>query len=157
MATHHHVSRNCVIPGRSSGGGAVPPQFFVSVHVSGGCFRRRISNQDGNTTATLSSSVSGLPTAPRSRKRRQESAAKLRQKKLLVEQTDVTRPGPSSASTFGSSDQDIIAPLTLASVPRDHDRDRPALIIAPTASDLPDPQTYPSIFAPQIPLRIESY
>ena len=62
-----------------------------------------MSNQDGDTTASMSSPVSGLPTAPCSHKRRrQESAAKLRQKKRLVEQTDVTRPGPSSASTLGS-------------------------------------------------------
>ena len=60
-----------------------------------------MSNQDGDITATVPSPVSGLPTAPWSRKRRrQESAAKLRQKKRLVEQTDVTRPGPSSLSTF---------------------------------------------------------
>ena len=118
MATHHQVSHNCVTPGRSSSGGAVPPQFFVSVHVSGGCFRRRMSNQDGDTTATLSSPVSGLLMAPWSRKRmREESAAKLRQKQRLVEQTDVTRPEPSSASTLGSSEQDLVAPLTLALFP----------------------------------------
>ena len=107
----------------------MPPQFFVCVHVSGGCFRRRMSNQDGDTTATVPSPVSRLPTAPWSRKRRrQESALKLRQKKRLVEQTDVTRPGPSSPSTFGLSDKDLIAPPP---VPRDHDRDCTALIIAP--------------------------
>ena len=65
-----------------------------------------MSNQDGDTTATVPSPVSGLPTAPWSRKRRrQESAAKLRQKKRLVEQTDVTRPGPSSLSTCDVSSE----------------------------------------------------
>ena len=71
-----------------------------------------MSNQDGDTTATatVSSPVSGLPTAPWSRKRRrQESAAKLRQKKRLVEETDVNRPGPSSVSTLGLSEQDLVA------------------------------------------------
>ena len=108
-----------------------------------------MSNQDSDTTAAVSSPASGLPTtpltAPWSRKRRrQESAVKLRQKKRLVEQTDATRPGSSSASTSGSSDQDLLALLTPASVPRVHDRDHAASIITPAASDLPYPQTSPS-------------
>ena len=113
-----------------------------------------MSNQDGDTTATVPSPVSGLPTAPWSRKRRrQESATKLRQKKRLVEQTDVTRPAPSSLSTFGLSDKDLIAPPP---VPRDHDRDRTALIIAPTASDLSDPQTSPSPPGDPLPIVDDS-
>ena len=111
-----------------------------------------MSNQDGDTTATVPSPVSGLPTAPWSRKRRrQESAAKLRQKKRLVEQTDVTRPGPFSLSTFGLSDKDLIAPP-----PVPHDRDRTALIIAPTASDLSDPQTSPTPPGDSLPIVDDS-
>ena len=60
---------------------------------------------------------------------------------LLNRPIDDSQPGPSYANTLGSSDQDLVVPLTPASVPRD--RTAQIQIITPTASALPDPQSSP--------------
>ena len=49
--------------------------------------------------------------------------------------------------------RELIAPPP---VPRDHDRDRTAVIIAPTASDLSDPQTSPSPPGDPLPIVDDS-